>query len=250
MGLWDLFIDTIEDVKDAVLDTASGAADVLSDSCDVVIEGIESVGRSIEQLGSSIDNVVTSGIDNLGTICETIDENKTEIITASATIATGFLFTPAILTTATSNLAKSFTDNVIRDRVTPEIGSILYCDLLAVEHSGIYIGDNKIAHLDGSGRIQWVYPDEFMERLNGFNTAISIYVSSRDGLAVGSEEVATRAKQYIGKERDYNLIFDNCHQFVSGCLTGDFENADNFLLLLKSTAQKTIGADEWRVWER
>ena len=39
-------------------------------------------------------------------------------------------------------LARSFIDNVIRDRVEPVIGSILYCDLALgyIEHSGIYVG--------------------------------------------------------------------------------------------------------------
>ena len=43
------------------------------------------------------------------------------------------------------NLAESFIDNVIRDKVTPVPGSVVYCELAyAVEHSGIYIGDPVI----------------------------------------------------------------------------------------------------------
>ena len=54
----------------------------------------------------------------------------------------------------------------------------------------------------------------------------------------------------VGKSRDYNFIMDNCHQFTSGCLTGDFENADNFLWMLKDTAGEVLGADNWRLWDR
>lgn len=146
-------------------------------------------------------------------------------------------------------LLKKFIDNCIRDTVTPVQGSVVCCDLaLVFEHSGIYIGNNKIVHLDGSGIIESVSPRQFMERLDGLNFAISIYVSSNNGCSIGSAKVAERAKSMIGRSRDYNFILDNCHQFTAGCLTGDFENSNNFLWLLKDEALKYIDADEWRAW--
>ena len=43
---------------------------------------------------------------------------------------------------------KYFIDSTFRDQVTPEPGSVLYCDLwVAVEHSGIYLGDGRIANI-------------------------------------------------------------------------------------------------------
>lgn len=144
--------------------------------------------------------------------------------------------------------------NVIRGfqaKVTPVPGSVVYCDLVdVVEHSGIYIGDNTIVHLSGNGRIEAVSPREFIARLNGLNRSMFIEVSCKDGCAVGSEEVANRAIMMIGDTRDYNLLLDNCHQFTSGCLSGDFENADNFLMFLKLEASKVLGVDCWRAWER
>ena len=137
-----------------------------------------------------------------------------------------------------------------KDKVVPVPGSIVYCDLLAVEHSGVYIGNNKIVHLDGSGKIECVSPDEFLNRLDGFNTAISIYVSSRGKKAVGNQKISNRAKNMIGNKRNYNFILDNCHQFTAGCITGDFENSNNLLLLLKYTVEKKLGVDTWRVWDR
>jgi hypothetical protein len=149
------------------------------------------------------------------------------------------------------NLAKSFVDNVIRDCVYPIKGSVVYCDLAFgnAEHSGIYIGNDEIVHLDGSGDIEIVTPKVFLARLGGFNSAISIYVSCSDSLAVGGNTIAKRAKEMAGKRRNYNLIFDNCHQFTSGCITGNFENSDNFLWMLKHTAENEINANTWRVWE-
>lgn len=148
-------------------------------------------------------------------------------------------------------LLGSFIDNVIRDRVYPVKGSIVYCDLAfgTGEHSGIYIGNNKIVHLDGSGDIETVSPRRFLNRLKGFNSAISIYVSCDGESPVGSKKVAKKAKNMIGNSRYYNVILDNCHQFTSGCVSGNFENSDNFLWMLKHTAESEINANTWRVWE-
>ncbi len=160
-------------------------------------------------------------------------------------------FLGAVFGKVADNLAESFVDNIIRDKVAPAIGSILYCELVfgTAEHSGIYIGENKIVHLDGSGRVGKVSPIKFMDRLGGLNSAISIYVSCDGCSAVGSNDIAMKAKSMIGHERDYNLILNNCHQFASGCITGNFENSDNFLWMLKHTTEKSISANTWRVWD-
>lgn len=46
------------------------------------------------------------------------------------------------------NIGESLIDT-FRDPVKPKLGSVLYCDLAFgyMEHSGIYIGRNKIVHL-------------------------------------------------------------------------------------------------------
>ena len=139
----------------------------------------------------------------------------------------------------------------IQDKVTPVPGSVVLCDLMdVVEHSGIYIGDNTIVHLSGTGNIEAVSPKEFVARLNGLNKSMYIEVSCIDGYAVGSEEVANQAIEMIGSTREYHLVMDNCHQFTSGCLSGNFENADNFLWMLKERARAVLGVDGWRAWER
>ena len=145
------------------------------------------------------------------------------------------------------NLVESFVDNAFRDKVHPEVGSILYCDYLFgyAEHSGVYVGDDRIVSLTRSGIIEEADPPKFMEG----KTAIGIYISCNDDQAVGSETVARRAMQMVGMQRDYNFLFDNCHQFTSGCLTGDFENSNSFLWMLKSETEEVLGADTWRVWD-
>ena len=49
-------------------------------------------------------------------------------------------------------------------KVMPKKGSVLYCDLSfgIAEHSGIYVGDNRIVHLNGKGEIEAVSPAAFL----------------------------------------------------------------------------------------
>ena len=52
----------------------------------------------------------------------------------------------------------------------PTPGTPVFCDLaVAVEHTGIYIGRNRIVHLEGDGNIRSVSPEEFVARLDGKN---------------------------------------------------------------------------------
>ena len=39
--------------------------------------------------------------------------------------------------------------------VRPAVGSVVYCNLsMVAEHSGIYVGDGQIVHLNGNGRME------------------------------------------------------------------------------------------------
>ena len=148
------------------------------------------------------------------------------------------------------NFVESFVDNVIRDKVSsPAVGSMVYCDLLTAEHSGIYVGKGKIVHLDGDGYIEIISPEHFLERLDGLNTAISVYVSCCGTEAVGNMQAAQRARDRIGKKLEYNVIFNNCHQFTAGCMTGHFDNGVMLFSSLKSIAERELCADTWRVWD-
>ena len=135
-----------------------------------------------------------------------------------------------------------------KKRVKPVIGSVVYCDLLSnyASHSGVYIGSNQIVHLNGKGQIEMVSPERFIAG----TTAYAINVSCRGEKAVGSRTVANRAKKKLNTSRNYNLLFDNCHQFVAGCLTGDFDNnANNFLWILEMTAEDELGSNSWLPWD-
>ena len=53
---------------------------------------------------------------------------------------------------------KYFMDSTLREKVTPVAGSVLYCDLwVAVEHSGIYVGDGNISNIEVEGMAKVQY---------------------------------------------------------------------------------------------
>lgn len=150
------------------------------------------------------------------------------------------LFTPI------ANFLEGAIDSV-RDSVIPVKGSVVYCDLAFgyAEHSGIYVGNNEIVHLNGRGNVEAVSPKEFMRG----TTAVNIYVSCEGRYAVGNESIAAFAKQQLFEYRSYNFLLDNCHMFTSGCLSGNFNNSHSFMWLLKDEAKSRISADTWRHWD-
>ena len=155
-----------------------------------------------------------------------------------------------LLPSPINSLRESFVSNVLMDKVVPEIGSIVYCAIALgyAEHSGIYIGGNSIVHLNGDGCVEEVSINQFLDRHDGWNRATTIYVSCKGTQAVGRDYIAENAINMLGSWRSYNFLIDNCHQFTSGCITGDFERQENFLWMLKDTAKKKLGCDTWRAW--
>ena len=156
---------------------------------------------------------------------------------------------PSLLGLLLEPVAENFIKNEVMDKVLqPRPGSVVYCGLLFGQegHSGIYVGKGKIVSLSGDGEIVKERPDEFLE---GATTGDTIYVSCQGESPVGTPRVAKRARKMVGNHRNYNFLLDNCHQFTSGCLTGDFENLDNLLPMVKNTAERTLGADEWLAWD-
>jgi hypothetical protein len=157
----------------------------------------------------------------------------------------------------------SFIDNVLKDKVTPKKGSIVCCDLgdpltkvallgLSLDHSGVYVGGGKIVHRDGGGYLALVSPKEFIERLDGWNAAISIYVSCGGENPVGFDFVAERALAALRDPRHdgYNLLTKNCHQFCQYCLTGEEKGfADCTFTSLQDALIAKYGLKEWRVWD-
>lgn len=132
-------------------------------------------------------------------------------------------------------------------KFSPVLGSVVYTDLIPnyMQHSGIYVGDNRIVELNSEGNICLVTPDQFISGGLG----LRIRVSSSNGKAVGSSSVAERALAQVGKREEYHLLLNNCHKFTSGCLTGIFTNPNNLLRMLKLSANINLGATDWETWQ-
>ena len=131
-------------------------------------------------------------------------------------------------------------------------GCVVYCDLGPFEHSGIYLGEDSIAHFNGEGIVEIVNPYRFVQisvqLLGNSNIDKPIYVSCRNNVSVGNNAVAERAQSRVGEVRNYHLIFSNCHNFCSKSITDDDNSSDIFLWQLKNRARNYLGANEWLVW--
>lgn len=132
----------------------------------------------------------------------------------------------------------------------PAFGSLVYCQLGPVEHSGIYVGNNEIIQLNGKGKIEKVGLKGFTSHITTIDPSIYFPCNDEYGYALELNLASTRALEMVGNRRNYNLIVDNCHQFSSGCMTGDYENADNFLWMLKDTFKRKFDCNVfWKRWE-
>jgi len=164
---------------------------------------------------------------------------------------------------------KYFVDSTFRGKVRPVPGSVVYCDLwLAVEHSGIYIGDGRISNIEVDGlaesTVRTCGPESFTAKST---LGRQIYVSCDSNGAVGHAAVARGATKHVGERAFYGLVFKNCHQFSTRCVNyagrgsadvplldralaqlpdGTFEPT---MAALKRAARNKLGASKWRLWD-
>ena len=168
---------------------------------------------------------------------------------------------------------ESFVKNVFCDIVKPRIGSVVKVDLGGKElvnpligrnvcHTGVYIGNDEIvelANVDGVATVRIVSAEEFIEGDDCFSRmGTFIYVAckqDRSGkcVAMGSKDVADRARAAVDATSEYSLLFNNCHMFTQYCITGkrkglgpllsDVERALNDKFIERSCERL---ADMWR----
>ena len=94
------------------------------------------------------------------------------------------------------NFVDSFIDNCILSCVDePAYGGIVQCELLfgLAAHSGIYVGNGDIVHLDGDGTVIKSKAKGFLDRLDGWNSAISVYTDCMDLTPQGCARAAGSA---------------------------------------------------------
>lgn len=241
MGIKDFFSNAI----DAVTDTAKSATDAIKYNS--VVEYAVMVAKE-KAFDAEMKTIET--IEKATVIVEKAGDDPAILLNSAKHILTGALSGSIAPTVVSKYVATHYVANGLNNlsmRVNPIPGSIVYCNLfLNTEHSGVYIGNNKIVHLNKHGNIESVTPQEFISG----TPANAIYVSCNNGDPVGSEVVAERARKFISSRRDYNLFFDNCHQFSASCLTGDPENRLTILTMLKLQSDITLDAKQWLHWDR
>ena len=98
-----------------------------------------------------------------------------------------------------------------------QVGDHLVTPRTGYTHHGLYIGNQEVIHYEGkfgsdSGRIAEVTLVEFCE---GASCSVRDYPLR----VYGRKESIERACQRLG-ECDYNVVFNNCEQFVAWCIMG------------------------------
>ena len=127
-------------------------------------------------------------------------------------------------------LRKNFRKKKARTLSFPEVspvkGCILKCDLgVLLEHTGLYIGKGKIVSLNRHSQIR--IEDEhsfFPPGTNPDSNRIYAACYGNTGEVLSSSAIARRAGKKVDEETPYNVLFNNCHRFTAGCITGNFEN--------------------------
>lgn len=114
------------------------------------------------------------------------------------------------------------------EKVTPCIGAIVCCGIGGVlDHTGIWLGDNMIVELAGTGLIKAVSSQRFISERSGKQIFIAC---DSLGKPLANVEAARRASEQIFQYQKYHMLDNNCHQFVWQC----FNPTDSNLSTLKS----------------
>jgi len=131
-------------------------------------------------------------------------------------------------------------DAIFRKKYLPKVGSIVRVSLGGdiADHSGIYIGDNKIVEIqeqDSKGCVVVTDLYDFVYS-SSVRTGVSIYVAIdlRSKEVLADDYLVKNAKKYIGYENKYELFQNNCHSFVHKCIANiDFAETRSGVWMFK-----------------
>ena len=113
-----------------------------------------------------------------------------------------------------------------KGRVPVRPGCVLQCDLgVLLEHTGVYIGNGKIVSLNRHGQIKTENAASFFPPgTNPDSSEIYVACYGNTDEVLASADIVKNAKRKINDKTKYNVVFNNCHRFTAGCVTGDFES--------------------------
>ncbi|MDN3652209.1 lecithin retinol acyltransferase family protein [Thalassotalea ponticola] len=127
-------------------------------------------------------------------------------------------------------------------------GALVCCGLGRVlEHTGIWVDDNTIVELHGSGLIKAVSPMRFLHERSGTDIFVAC---DRHGQALADEITAQRAAKSVYQMWQYNLIKNNCHRFAWYCISGLKADVTTFHQLNKYLSKRFDRKIYWDKWQQ
>jgi len=146
----------------------------------------------------------------------------------------------------TRSATKTIVEEILGTQCVLRPGSIVACDLGLglLDHTGIYIGRNRIVERNGCGTIKKVSIDDFINS-STLRTGVTLYAACANGKVIADSEIAKRARNAVGKDSGYHLIDNNCHRLTAYLATGSRHNITTFLALASLLDTKYPGL-EWK----
>ncbi|MBV7575922.1 hypothetical protein KW846_24700 [Pseudomonas sp. PDM32] len=136
-------------------------------------------------------------------------------------------------------------EEIFGSQCTLRPGCIVACDLAGgLDHTGIYIGRNRIIERNGDGSIKKVSIKEFINS-SLHRTGVTLYVACANGKIIASPEIAKRARDAVGTDFGYHLIRNNCHKLTAYLATGRRHDITTFSALASILDTKHPGL-EWK----
>lgn len=125
------------------------------------------------------------------------------------------------------DVKKSPSDILAGDvEVILEPGSVVCCGIFGVlQHTGIYVGDNQIVELHGSGLIRAVSFERFLNDRSGKYIFVAC---NAKGQPLTSLPALNAAAEQVFQYIDYDVLENNCHQFVLNCVHPNSPNVTSF----------------------
>lgn len=145
-----------------------------------------------------------------------------------------------------SSVAKRPSDTYDSGRfVSPNPGAVVCCEIYnCVDHTGIWIDQDTIIELSENGLVKAVSYERFLTDRSGANMYVACDNLHQPIIISGAAE---RAVNHIFTYRDYDVIDNNCHRFVSFCLSG----IDTKLTLFSAlNDQISLQAKKTIFWDR
>lgn len=109
------------------------------------------------------------------------------------------------------------------DDVRP--GTVVICALAkgVTHHSGVWLGDGRVAELDGNGNYRAVTLEVFIRGDVGESWRSGSFAYAAcgpNGEALGDDRVAMCARGFLGHKTNYSVDANNCHRFSTACHDG------------------------------